>query len=321
MFETEIEAIPPLTPGEQSLLDMHSAVNILNVLRCELALLGVHAVNDDNFFANGLSLCESLLTSLHDRSAALASAARMEEYRRQVLDEVDARLAQLLVRPDPQVLADSVANIRAVFAFMEVRARELLARAAAPDRWENFETEEIRADFRAFFSAAEKASKGRFRIVYNAARQQANDYYVDLEFDTSAGPALWMPPVFRDVMRDLVANARKYTLPGGRITAALFVDHEQLHFLVEDNGRGIPADELALVVEFGRRASNVTDIRSLGGGFGLTKAFLVAKQFGGRFWIGSELGVGTRVRIQIPCALRRIPAAALAGQRTVVLDS
>lgn len=38
----------------------------------------------------------------------------------------------------------------------------------------------------------------------------------------------------------------------------------------------------------------------MGGGFGLTKAFLVTKQFGGRFWIRSEIGAGTRIRIEIP---------------------
>jgi signal transduction histidine kinase len=38
----------------------------------------------------------------------------------------------------------------------------------------------------------------------------------------------------------------------------------------------------------------------MGGGFGLTKAFLVTKQFGGRMWIKSELGVGTRITLKLP---------------------
>ncbi|MSU71205.1 MAG: ATP-binding protein [Opitutus sp.] len=68
----------------------------------------------------------------------------------------------------------------------------------------------------------------------------------------------------------------------------------------KNTGRGIPADERAAVVEFGRRASNVGNVRTMGGGFGLTKAFLATKQFGGRFWIATEVGVGTRVRIHVP---------------------
>lgn len=110
-----------------------------------------------------------------------------------------------------------------------------------------------------------------------------------------------MPPVLCDVMRDLLANARKYTPPGGTIIAAMYQEPKWLHLAVADTGRGIPPDEIAAVAQFGKRASNVEDVRTFGGGFGLTKAFLVTKQFGGRFWIQSELGVGTRIRLQIPC--------------------
>jgi signal transduction histidine kinase len=74
----------------------------------------------------------------------------------------------------------------------------------------------------------------------------------------------------------------------------------ELRFMVEDTGRGIPPDEITNVVQFGQRASNVGDVRTMGGGFGLTKAVFVTKQFGGRFWISSEVGAGTRIRIVLP---------------------
>ncbi len=44
----------------------------------------------------------------------------------------------------------------------------------------------------------------------------------------------------------------------------------------------------------------MSDVRTVGGGFGLTKAFLLTKQYGGTFRIASALGVGTRIRIVIP---------------------
>ncbi len=161
---------------------------------------------------------------------------------------------------------------------------------------------------REVFAAIEKNSRGRFRIIYNAALQQPQDYYVDFKIESSSGDRLRMPAVFQDVLRDLIGNARKYTAVGGHITAALHEDPTVLRLLVEDTGRGIPPDELAKVVHFGQRASNVGNVRTMGGGFGLTKAFLATKQFGGRFWLASELGVGTRVRIHVPR-----PAADSAG--------
>lgn len=217
-------------------------------------------------------------------------------------------------------MSETIANLGSVFAILKVRAREILARSAQPERWNEFDCDAIRSDFRAVFAALEKNSKGRWRILFNAARQEANDYYVDLRIDTE-GPTLSMPPVFKDVMRDLIANARKYTAPGGRITAALYEDRDAIRFVVEDTGRGIPESELQQVVEFGKRGSNVSDVRTMGGGFGLTKAFLVTKQFGGRFWIASEVGVGTRIRIKIPRptdAMRK--SDAIAGMAGAVRD-
>ena len=300
MKEIEITEIPPLSPGEQSLLDMHSVVNVLNVLRCELTVLGLMAADNEDYFREGLAICDSLLTSLHDPEAALKSAERVEEFEHVVFTELTVKLEEPPRRPDPKEETEALENLRTVFAILKVRAQEILARAAAPDRWEPFDLGKLRADFLDVFAAIEKNSKGRYRILYNAARKEQQDYYIDFKFETAGGGSLQMPPVFQDTMRDLVANARKYTAPGGSITAALFEDDRELRFVVSDTGRGIPETELATVVQFGKRASNVGNVRTMGGGFGLTKAFLVAKRFGGRFWIASELGRGTRIRITIP---------------------
>ena len=160
--------------------------------------------------------------------------------------------------------------------------------------------EELRTDFQRVFAAIEKNSRGRFRIIYNLGQQELSDYYIDLAIESTNGRTVSLPLVFKDVMRDLLANARKYTQPGGTISAGLYETAATLKFTIQDTGRGIPADELQTVMHYGRRGSNVGEVRTMGGGFGLTKAFLVTKQFGGHFWIRSELGVGTRIRIEIP---------------------
>jgi len=300
MHEIEITEIPPLKPNEQSLLAMHSLLNVFNVLRGELALIGLTLARDADFFARSLALCDELIASLNDPVASLATARQVEAHATAVFGEIDAALA---ARPEKRVdpeIVESVANLRSVFAILRVRARELLARAQHADRWKEFLIADLRCDFLEVFTALEKNSHGRFRITYNAALQEPHDYYVDFKFESSTGDRLRMPAVFQDVLRDLVANARKYTAPGGHITAALYEDPALLRLVVEDTGRGIPADELATVVHYGKRASNVGNVRTMGGGFGLTKAFLATKQFGGRFWIASEVGVGTRIRIHVP---------------------
>jgi signal transduction histidine kinase len=302
MREIEITEIPPLQPHEQSLLAMHSLLNVFNVLRGELAMIGLALARDDELLVRSLAWCDAVVASLDDPAAGLATARAVGTHAAAVFAEIDTALAAHPEKRGGPEVEESLANLRSVFAILSVRAREQLARAEHPDRWEEFSVAELRRDFLAVFVAFEKNSHGRFRMIYNAALQEPHDYYVDFKIESSAGDRLGMPAVFQDVLRDLVANGRKYTAPGGRITAALYEDENpgMLRIVVEDTGRGIPPDELAMVVHFGRRASNVGDVRTMGGGFGLTKAFLATKQFGGRFWLASELGVGTRIRIHVP---------------------
>jgi signal transduction histidine kinase len=123
-----------------------------------------------------------------------------------------------------------------------------------------------------------------------------------MRFDIAGrrGDRIRMPAVFQDVMRDLIANARKYTDPGGRILAGVYEDETELRFAVADTGRGIPEDEIPKLVQFGTRGSNVGDRPTRGGGFGLTKAYYITKKLGGRMWIESELHSGTEMRLAIP---------------------
>ena len=300
MFEIEITEIPPLKPNELSLLTMHSVLNVFNVLRGELALIGLTLAHDDALLARSLDLCDKLIAGLSDASESLAAAGQVDAHAATIFAEIEAALAAHPEKREDLEIVESLANLNSVFAILGVRARELLARAQHPDRWEEFSVDELRRNFDTTFAAFEKNSRGRFRIIFNAALQEPRDYYFDFKIESSAGGRLRMPAVFQDVLRDLVANARKYTAPGGHITAALYEDPTMLRVVVRDTGRGIPEEELATVVHFGRRATNVGDVRTMGGGFGLTKAFLATKQFAGRFWIASEVGVGTRIRIHVP---------------------
>jgi signal transduction histidine kinase len=298
--EVEIKDLPPLQPKEQSLLQMHSLLNIFNVLRGELSLIGLQTCGNDTLLQAGLSTCDHMIADLADPATGLATARATEQHIRTILAEIDRVLAaHPAARPNPEIV-ESLSNLESVFSILRVRARELLARARLEDRWVEFSVATVRRDFEGVFAAFERNSHGRFRIIYNAAVQQSQDYYVDFKVESISGDRLWMPPVFKDVMRDLVANARKYTAPGGHITCALHESVEELRLLVEDTGRGIPAAEIPTVVQFGRRASNVGDVRTMGGGFGLTKAVFVTKQFGGRLWIASLVGQGTRIRITLP---------------------
>lgn len=289
-----------MSPEQVSQLEMHSVLNVYNVLVGELTVLGLVIGGDENFLRRGLAVSGKLLENLRDPQRALADAGQLDGHLREILAEIEEVLA---ARPqfvtDPEVI-QSRQSLQAVCDVLQVRARELLGRLRTPERWERIAVAQLQRNFAEVFMAIEQHSRGRYRIIYNAALQGPKDYYFDFRIDSSDHEFVHMPPVFQDVMRDLVANARKYTPPGGAVTASLYSDAERLRLIVRDTGCGIPAEDLQRVVRFGERGSNVGHVRALGGGFGLTKAFWATKQFGGRFWIGSKPGVGTTVRIEVP---------------------
>lgn len=299
-MEIEITDIPSLQPGEISLVEMHSLLNILNVLQGELCVIGLHLANDADLLRQGLAICDRVKASFTDPVAARQFAARLSSDASAILNEIAQAAARHAAPADDPELQESLANIRSVIRILEVRAQETLARLGAPGQWIEYALDELREDFLDVFAAIEKNSKGRYHIIYNLARQLPTDYYVDFVIESANARTVAMPLFFKDVMRDLIANARKYTAPGGTINVGLHETETELRFVVQDTGRGIPPDEIQTVVHFGRRGSNVQQVRTMGGGYGLTKAFIITKRFGGRFWIKSELGIGTRITIIIP---------------------
>ncbi len=306
MDETEILEIPALSPEQVSRLEMHSLLNVYNVLVGELTVLGLVLGEDENLLQRSLTVCERLLGNLGNPSRAVADAEQLEANLQIISGEIDdAVLRHAHLAGHPEVL-QSRRNLNAVWEVLRTRAGELLARLRTPGLWERIPVAQLRRNFAEVFAAIEKHSRGRYRIIYNAALQVPKDYYFDFRVDSSDHEFVHLPPIFQDVMRDLVANARKYTAPGGSVTASLYSDAEMLRLIVRDSGCGIAPEELSRVVRFGERGSNVGHVRSLGGGFGLTKAFWATKTFGGRFWIASKLGVGTTVRIQVPVPVRRV---------------
>ncbi|MFP8488724.1 sensor histidine kinase [Gracilimonas sp. Q87] len=191
--------------------------------------------------------------------------------------------------------------LKNVFDVFEVRLKEIIQRWEDPNAWIPIRVRNFVDDFKEFFYAMEKNSKGRYKIIYNIAEQDEKDYLVNFAINSEGEEIIYMPLILKDVIRDLIANARKYTPPGGDITIGISQKNGVFKFVVEDTGYGIPEDEIEKVVDYGYRASNVKDtVRTMGGGFGLTKAYYVVNELNGDMWIDSEAGEGTKIKVEIP---------------------
>jgi signal transduction histidine kinase len=101
----------------------------------------------------------------------------------------------------------------------------------------------------------------------------------------------------RQVFANLLDNAIKYTPEGGKVEVRGFVENGKSVVEFVDTGIGIPKEEQARIWERLYRGDKSRSQRGLGLGLSLVKAFVEAH--GGRISLESELGKGSKFRVQI----------------------
>jgi two-component system, OmpR family, heavy metal sensor histidine kinase CusS len=106
----------------------------------------------------------------------------------------------------------------------------------------------------------------------------------------------------RQLLINVLDNAIKYTPSGGSVTVRSSAGPRRVLVEVIDTGAGIPAEHLQNVFE---RFFRLDESRSRGidgTGLGLALCRSIAEAHRGRIWIESELGRGTKVSFELPCA-------------------
>jgi len=315
----EIDVRLELADDQAHRVEFHSFVNIINIISGELQLIEkLLGADAKGIFARSLRDSELLVESFPRPEVARRRAQELGRYRQTVSEELE-RAKKRAGFQDPALSAELsgiFTLLGSVLRIADVRVKELLARHEAAGEWQRVPAASIRHELIDMLEVIAQHSRKRYTMVYDGAsddgHEAGNQYHVQIEVDGDTGGeapgTLPIPPILLDSLRDLVANSRKYTPVGGRISAILRRDGNEVVLTVSDNGRGIPPDQLPGIVEFGIRGTNTSPTETQGGGFGLTKAYLVCKQFGGRMWIDSELGCGTTVTVRIPIPTdREIP--------------
>lgn len=289
-----------LSPNEFYLLDHHSLLNILTILVSEVEVSGI--ITNQTELVRPLTESILLLKSgLNDEFSKTFNQESLTE----LANQADKTFQLLVEKTKEQdellpVLYEARENIARIIGILKIRISELNQRKDSFLKWDAVSIPLLQQNFGEVLNAIAKNSKGKYNIVQNIAKKLPRDYVVNLQIESIDGQIIYMPVTLQDCVRDLIANARKYTAPGGIINAGLFSDNNTIRVVIQDNGCGIPEDEIESVVDFGYRASNTALRPTKGGGFGLTKAYYLTKKLNGRFWINSEIDKGTTITIEIP---------------------
>jgi two-component system sensor histidine kinase/response regulator len=106
------------------------------------------------------------------------------------------------------------------------------------------------------------------------------------------------PSRLRQVLNNLVGNAIKFT-DQGEVVVDVQVDEQAdgqvvLHFCIADTGIGVPLEKQALIFEAFEQADSSTTRRFGGTGLGLAISRKLIQMMGGRVWLESEPGHGSR---------------------------
>ena len=105
------------------------------------------------------------------------------------------------------------------------------------------------------------------------------------------------PDRLRQIVTNLLTNARKFVPPGGTVTVTLRDDGEWAELGVTDTGPGIGPDELPRVFERFFRSHTA---RAGGSGIGLAVVAELVAAHGGHVSVNSELGAGTTFHVRLP---------------------
>jgi signal transduction histidine kinase len=127
------------------------------------------------------------------------------------------------------------------------------------------------------------------------------------EIDPSL-PTGWADPYqMRQVLTNLAGNAVKFTAAGEIVIAA--TEHDgMIEVVVRDTGEGIPPEAQAYIFDEFRQADGSSRRRHGGTGLGLAIARRLVWMNGGKIWVNSAPGLGSRFHFTVPTQ-SRTPAA------------
>jgi two-component system cell cycle sensor histidine kinase PleC len=137
------------------------------------------------------------------------------------------------------------------------------------------------------------------KIIATKAREKHQQLVIDVDPNT---PSLFADErALKQILINLVSNAVKFTPEGGRIAVvASRARSGDFQIMVEDNGPGIAPEKLDKIFTPFSQVDNRYDRQAGGTGLGLALVRGLSELHGGRAWLESEYGKGSRAFVVLP---------------------
>lgn len=139
------------------------------------------------------------------------------------------------------------------------------------------------------------------RAAVDRVKRRLDNRAVARDFPAELSMVKADPSLLEQALVNILENAIAYSPDGSAIEVAAYEDRGNVVISIEDEGRGIPTEELERVFEKFRRMEEATD-RGKGAGLGLAISKGFVEAMGGRIAAASPIhdGRGTRILISLP---------------------
>ena len=123
---------------------------------------------------------------------------------------------------------------------------------------------------------------------------------LDVDVDDRLGDFVGDERKIKQILLNLLSNAVKFTPEGGRVGINAKQTDGAVEISVSDTGIGIAPEDQATIFEEFRQVGGDYAHKKEGTGLGLTLAKKFVEMHGGKIWVESEVGKGSRFIFTLP---------------------
>ena len=190
-------------------------------------------------------------------------------------------------KEDPEALQESIDAIRGEAASMERLVEQLLFLARGDNDSQPVKRERVDLTAVAGEVLREEEMIHPQRVFLPRWEEEPAAVYAD-------------PGLVKQVLRILMDNALKYSPPEGKIYLRVTKSPGYARLTVQDEGMGIPPQDIPHIFERFYRTDRSRDRKTGGTGLGLAIARWIVERHGGWFEVVSRVDVGTRLTAVLP---------------------
>lgn len=136
--------------------------------------------------------------------------------------------------------------------------------------------------------------------VVDYYRRQSPKHNFEIAFPPDFPVILADEERIREVLENLVSNAVKYSPDGGTVWVGGWADQDRVYVYVVDQGVGIPEEEQEKIFDRFYRADSPLKKKTKGVGLGLYITKAIVEAHGGKIWVESKPGKGSKFIFWLP---------------------